>query len=303
MPDERPAPREIAGPDYIRASFHLSDRLAVLVRNQNRGATVQRVASAVKIAEPLFQDWLRFKNEKESCDIYIGMNALKATARTRTKDDIDAIRHLYVDLDHDGPASLEAIRESRLVPEPNYVLATSPGRFQVIWKVEDFTQERAEALLRAVTHKFHGDPAATDSTRVLRLPGFLNKKYESDFLVKAEQHADRTYHPFDFKLRADPMDSEHRSFRSVSSHSGSGERRPLSQSEHDWAYAKRALARGTDPEEVVRNIAEFRDRDKHDPLDYARRTVSKALADLRTSPTQANRAALADGDSSRETQH
>ena len=61
------------------------------------------------------------------------------------------------------------------------------------------------------------------------------------------------------------------------------------------------MARGTDPEEVIRNIAEFRERDKHDPLDYARRTVTKALADLRTSPTQANRTVLAVTDGSRET--
>jgi hypothetical protein len=208
---------------------------------------------------------------------------------------------MYVDLDHDGPESLESIRESRLVPEPNYTLTTSPRRFHVIWKVEDFAQERAEALLRAIAHKFHGDPAATDSTRELRLSGFTNKKYDSDFLVKAEQHANRTYHPFDFKLRVDPVDSEHRPFRSVSSHSGSGERRPMSQSEHDWAYAKRVLARGTDPEEVIRNIAEFRERDKHDPQDYARRTVTKALADLGMPREQSSTAPLTDDHDQRET--
>lgn len=37
----------------------------------------------------------------------------------------------------------------------------------------------------------------------------------------------------------------------------------------------RALARGDDPEEVIRRIADYRADDKHDP-DYARYTVSKA---------------------------
>ena len=36
-----------------------------------------------------------------------------------------------------------------------------------------------------------GHPAATDSTRVLRIPGFKNRKYETEFLVQAEKHADR----------------------------------------------------------------------------------------------------------------
>jgi hypothetical protein len=52
----------------------------------------------------------------------------------------------------------------------------------------------------------------------------------------------------------------------------------LSQSEHDWAYAKRALARGDDPEELIRRIADFRAGEKHDPEYYARHTVEKAKA-------------------------
>ena len=54
----------------------------------------------------------------------------------------------------------------------------------------------------------------------------------------------------------------------------------MSQSEHDWAYAKRALARGDDPEEVIRRIADYRADDKSDPDYYARHTVMKAQAEL-----------------------
>jgi hypothetical protein len=52
------------------------------------------------------------------------------------------------------------------------------------------------------------------------------------------------------------------------------------QPEQDWAYAKRALALGDDFEEVVRKIADFRAQDKHSPESYARRTVTKARAEL-----------------------
>jgi hypothetical protein len=53
-----------------------------------------------------------------------------------------------------------------------------------------------------------------------------------------------------------------------------------SQSEHDWAYAKRALSRGDDPEVVIRRIADYRADDKTEPEYYARRTVVKAQAEL-----------------------
>ena len=40
------------------------------------------------------------------------------------------------------------------------------------------------------------------------------------------------------------------------------------------------LARGDDPEEVIRRITDYRATDKHDPAYYARHTVTKAQADL-----------------------
>lgn len=272
----------ISAAEYVSTNFERSDRLAVLVRNRSRGETVQRITASVKIVEPSFQDWLRYKNEKESCDIYIGMNTLKPEARTRTKEDIQTIRHLYVVIDHDGPVGLAKIQQSNLVPSPNYTINTSPDKFQVVWRVENIAPEQAESLQRAVTRKFGGDPAATDSTRVLRLPGFLNRKYDAEFLVRAEKHTDRVYHLNDFRLRTEPIEADFRPHRQTPALVSSGPRQ-MSQSERDWAYAKRALARGDGPEEIIRRIADFRAGDKNNPQDYALRTVTKAQVELRNS--------------------
>ena len=166
-----------------------------------------------------------------------------------------------------------------MVPQPNYVLNTSPEKFQVVWKVEGITPEEAEALQRAMVREFGGDPAATDSTRVLRLPGFANKKYDQDFYVQARAESTQTYHLRDFKVPIDSQDApRHHNEETARSHRAPGT--ALSQSEHDWAYAKRALARGDDPEEVIRRIADYRANDKNDPVYYARHTVSKAQEDL-----------------------
>jgi predicted transcriptional regulator len=269
----------ISSAEYIRTTFNSSDRLAVLIRNRSRGETIQRITTSARIVEPAFQEWLHFKNEKESCDIYVGMNALKPEARTRTKEDIHTIRHLYLDIDHDGPAALAKIQQSNLVPLPNYTVNTSPEKFQVVWRVEKVSPEQAEVLLRAMARKFGGDPAATDSTRVLRLPGFLNRKYDTEFQVQAVKHTERVYHLQDFRLRTDPIESDFRP-RHHSQTPASSESRTLSQSEHDWAYAKRALARGDDPEEIIRRIADYRADEKHNAEYYARHTVEKARAAL-----------------------
>src|SRR6266404_3600985 len=92
--------------------------------------------------------------------------------------------------------------------------------------------------LRAIAREFDGDQAATDAARVLRLPGFLNKKYEQDFLVSAQRHSDRIYHAREFKLRAEPIDSGYRQLRRSPVQPNRSEPRPISQSERDWAYVK-----------------------------------------------------------------
>jgi hypothetical protein len=194
---------------------------------------------------PEFQAWLRYKNANGS-DIYIGMNPLKPDAATRTKEEIDAIRHVYIDLDYGGEKALEAVHKSNLVPEPNFVLTSSPEKFQVVWKVEAMTLEEAEALLHALASEFGGDSAATDATRVLRLPGFANKKYATDFYVESRKHSDQTYHLRDFRLHIDGQDSPRHNYHTRAKREGG--KQPPSQSERNWAFAKRALARGDDPE-------------------------------------------------------
>jgi hypothetical protein len=132
-----------------------------------------------------------------------------------------------------------------------------------------------------MVREFDGDPAATDSTRVLRLPGFSNKKYEADFYVQARTESTQTYHLRDFKLRIDSHDAPRHHQEEVGRKQLASST-TLSQSEHDWAYAKRALARGDDPEAIIRRIADFRGDQKH--ASYARRTVENAKQELQSGP-------------------
>jgi RepB DNA-primase from phage plasmid len=259
--------------EYILDNFEPIDRIAMLVLNRDRGEVLQRITSAKKASSPEFQAWLRYKNATGS-DIYIGMNPLRKHASTRTKEDIKSIRHVYLDLDHGGQEALNSVENSRAVPKPNYVLASSPGKFQIVWKVEEMGLGEAEGLLHAMARECGGDPAATDATRVLRLPGFANKKYETNFFVEVRKESAQIYRLCDFKLNINSQDSprynDHERAKRASS-----SRANLSQSEHDWAFANRALARGEPLEEVIRRIAQYRAAFKSNPLYYARHTVMK----------------------------
>jgi hypothetical protein len=42
--------KSISAAEYIRTTFHSSDRLAVLVRNRSRGETIQRITTSARRA-------------------------------------------------------------------------------------------------------------------------------------------------------------------------------------------------------------------------------------------------------------
>src|SRR5713226_9046988 len=287
--------------EYILDNFELTDRIAMLVLNRDFGETIQRITSAQKAASPEFQAWLRYKNANGS-DIYIGMNPLKKDASTRTKEEIESIKHVYIDLDHGGPEALEAVENSSVVPKPNYVLNSSPEKHQVVWRVEGMSLDEAEGLLHAMAREFGGDPAATDATRVLRVPGFVNKKYDTNFYVEARRESTETYHLRDFKLHIDSQDSPRHNYNNRAKRESSP-RSNLSQSEHDWAFAKRALARGDNPEEVIRRITDFRAEDKPSPEYYARHTVEKAMSALKCPLSYSTTSAPANGEKNQEPGH
>lgn len=263
--------------DYIRKNFDPSDRIAVLVLNRERDTKVQRVVTAEALATERWQAWLRGENAR-GANVYISYNALRSDTRNRTKADVTAIRHVYLDLDKDGETSLAAIQASKEIPQPNYVLSTSPGKYQVIWKVEGMGQYQAEALQQRMVEAFGGDPAATDSTRVLRLPGFNNKKYQQDYRVEAREFSTATYQLADFKLGEQQAQTPEHGQASANPHSN----RPATTakrtaSDHDWRWAQDRLRSGESISVLIQRLEDYR-YDKPRPQYYARRTVTRAYA-------------------------
>jgi hypothetical protein len=261
--------------EYIRRNFEPSDRIAVLVLNREADRKVQRVTTAENLASERWQAWLRGENAR-GANVYISYNALREDTRNRTKADVAAIRHVYLDLDRDGERSLAAIQASQGIPQPNYVLSTSPGKYQVIWKVEGMSQNQAESLQRRMVEAFGGDPAATDSTRVLRLPGFNNKKYQHDYRVEARELSTATYRLADFKVAERQVQMpEHSEAAPHSNRPAVAAKR--TPSDHDWRWVQDRIRSGESISVLIQRLEDYR-YDKPRPQYYARRTVTRAYA-------------------------
>jgi len=264
---------------YVLENFAAQDRIALLALHRTSNEVLQRITTAETLSSPDFQAWLSYLNSQKH-DLYLSMNTLKRGSRGRTKEDVDCIRHIFLDFDQNGDRAVEKLLARNDLPVPNYLVSTSPDKWQVIWKVEGFEKAAAEELEKGLVRSTGADPCVVDVARVLRLPGFYNHKYRPAYLVTAQGRSDSIRGPDHFpKLPVDEPVDELPLRASPSHRQGTGLNLP-SQSERDWAYAKRALGRGEPERRVTEEIARYRVGQKHNPHDYAQRTVRKAVRKL-----------------------
>jgi hypothetical protein len=260
--------------EFLSRSFTSGETIAILLRRVSPVVTKHRLVTLERALRPRYLGWLASENAT-GANVYVAANPLRAGSKKRTKQSVVGIRHLYLDLDTDADFKLLALRSSTSVPTPSAVVSTSAGKYQVLWRVEGFTLEQQESTLKLLAIAFGGDPACTDCNRVLRVPGFLNQKYDPAHPVRVEYLSDSTSNTADFRLDiADPEESQLPD--PVRSRKGTGKR---TSSEHDWAWVLHELAHGKDAVKLTRALAERRS-DKSNPLYYAQRTVDVASARL-----------------------
>ena len=260
---------------FLRRCFAPEETIAVLLRSPDAPAPMQRVVRLEQVLETRYMAWLSYENQHGRNNIYVAANPLRPGSRKRTKECIGSVRHLYLDIDEDGDARLATLRASQLVPPPTSILSTSPGKHQVLWRVEGFDFARQEQTLKLLAIAFGGDPACTDCNRVLRVPGFLNRKYDPAHRVTVEYPDDSIWTADDFRLDAGAVDA-------MLFGNGIASRKPPSKhsnSESDWAWVSHELAHGKDAVKLTRELASRRS-DKPNPLYYAQRTVDVASARL-----------------------
>jgi hypothetical protein len=167
---------------FLRTAYEPDDWIAVFLKSFHTGRTRQRVGPVSLMADARFQAWLRWNNLMR-WDLYLSVNAIEPGRRARTRDAVAAIRHVFLDADHDGAQVLAALASRRDVPPPSYVVHSSPSRMHVLWRASGFTRDAVEALQKRLARELGTDPAATPCTQTTRLPGFVSHKRPIPYLV------------------------------------------------------------------------------------------------------------------------
>lgn len=161
---------------FLSAAFLPDDWIAVLLKRRDTGEAVQRVGPVAMVLDARFQGWLRFKNARRF-NVFVSINALTPGRRSRTRESVTAVRHVFLDADKDADRVLSTIGRRSDLPDPSCVVRSSEGRAHVLWRVEGISVERAEALQKHLARELGTDPAATSAAQMTRLPGFFNHKY------------------------------------------------------------------------------------------------------------------------------
>ena len=200
---------------YINALFQPTDTIAFMFSGEVDGKKSighEFVPASEATTQKHFD---RLNKLNAILNIYVAMNPYKpelvGQGTGRTKDNVAEIKRVYAEVDENGLAVKDAILSSDKVPTPNVVMESSPGKYQFIWNVEGFTRETVEPLLKTIATEFHTDPAVAEVARVLRVPGFINRKYADAPEVKLTQEIDdHVYmqHDFNFPAKAVTESSE-----------------------------------------------------------------------------------------------
>lgn len=260
--------------EFLTRCFLPGETIALLLRRELPAKIVQRIVRSEQATAPAFMRWLAHQNAS-GVNVYVAANPLRSGSRKRTKECIAEVRYLYIDIDADGDARIAAMRESSGVPTPTAIISTSPGKYQVLWRVEGFDFAVQEQTLKRLAIAFGGDPACTDCNRVIRVPGFHNRKYEPAHAVTVEYQGDSIAHSQDFRLAFGSPDAVH-PLRGIARQATDSKR---TQSEQDWAWVLSELSSGKDAVQLAEELA-VRRADKPNPLYYAQRTVDMASARL-----------------------
>lgn len=101
--------------------------------------------------------------------------------------------------------------------KPTFVIDSGGGRY-FLWMFKEPASrdeiQRAEGLLKRLASYFNGDPQATDASRILRIPGSLNHKYQhTPQVIIKDFHPERQYSPDDFEIlpQLEATEKEHKS--------------------------------------------------------------------------------------------
>jgi hypothetical protein len=208
-------PNDVAFSDYqnyVKAIFRPGDTLCFVGIVHNPNKSEERVANDfVSFERAISREYFEHLHEQnEVGSIYVATNTFPASligsTTGRTQENVLDVRALQADVDYNGEATLDAIKSSTSLPQPSIVVESSPGKFQGIWLVDSISKADAKPLMQAIASEFHTDSAVAEVARVMRVPGFVNRKYESSPIAHTLVQTNTRYRREHFKVALPVMD-------------------------------------------------------------------------------------------------
>ena len=290
---------------FLRIVHPTNGRICLVIINRDTGEVNERYTTSSRI--PKFISFLRYCNAN-GCDIYFTPSELKPNRKRKRKKSNFLDLQSIIYLEFDQPNTLDSLLSANY-PYPSAIVASSEGRHHVYWRLAGaVSKHRQEELMANIARDVGSDTVATDSSRLLRLPTFCNKKPSRDNFRSSLIYPDQEMiEPTTFddlasavdnyqKAKANPIPSgDRRAHCASSSENGqlshfaksiveNGSVADLdptsvdqSQSGRDWFLVNDKLfAKGDDPKEVIKWLEGQSER-KLNPHYYAKRTVGRAL--------------------------
>ena len=197
--------------NYVSAIGRPGDTLCFVGIEHNKDKSKEKIQNDfVPFEKALTREYF---HELQRCNagasIYLATNtfpsALIGQKTGRTQKNVADLRAVQADVDHNGEATMDAIKSSGLLPPPSIVVESSPNKFQGIWLVDKFEKDEAKPLMQAMAAQFNTDSAVADIARVMRVPGFVNRKYESAPIARTVSQTNARYTRDKFKISIAPV--------------------------------------------------------------------------------------------------
>ena len=239
---------------FLRIIHPANARIALVIINRDTDEVNERYTTPSRI--PKFLSFLRFCNAN-GCDIYFTPSELKPNRKRKRKKSNFLDLQSIIYLEFDQPNTLDSLLSANY-PYPSAIVASSEGRHHVYWRLAGpVSKHRQEELMSNIARDVGSDIVATDTSRLLRLPTFCNKKASRENFRSSLIYPDQEVmiEPTTFDDLASAVDNYQ---ESKASSIPSGVAAPscassdLSQSGRDWFLVNEMLfAKGDDPQEVI----------------------------------------------------
>lgn len=142
----------------------------------------------------------RFCKEHEHENVYFGVALRDGT--NGTKDGITQIACAHCDIDFKNTPETTAVNNIKNFEFKPTLIVRSGGGFHLYWRLKEAYNKDSidaiESLNRVLAKTLGGDDNAVDASRILRLPGTFNIKYDPPPEVKCILHENVDYDISDF---------------------------------------------------------------------------------------------------------